>query len=86
MYANAISAFGCATKQAERAFRNYWYPVTWSRRIGRRPVSVQLLGDRIMFRREKVPQPARICSSGVQYRLVEQLGHSERMLCEPLLL
>ncbi|HEY8695801.1 MAG TPA: hypothetical protein VIR57_24015 [Chloroflexota bacterium] len=55
MYANAISAFGCATKQAELAFRNYWYPVTWSRRIGRRPVSVQLLGDRIMFRREKVP-------------------------------
>ncbi len=24
--------------------RNFWYPVTWSSQVGRRPASVQLLG------------------------------------------
>jgi phenylpropionate dioxygenase-like ring-hydroxylating dioxygenase large terminal subunit len=33
-------------------FRNYWYPVTWSRKIGKQPVAFTMLGDRIMFRRE----------------------------------
>lgn len=33
-------------------FRNYWYPVTWSRKIGKKPVAFQLLGDPVMFRRE----------------------------------
>jgi phenylpropionate dioxygenase-like ring-hydroxylating dioxygenase large terminal subunit len=34
-------------------FRNYWYPVTWSRRIGSKPYPFQLLGEPIMFRREQ---------------------------------
>jgi phenylpropionate dioxygenase-like ring-hydroxylating dioxygenase large terminal subunit len=34
-------------------FRNYWYPVTWSSRVGKRPVTVRLLGDPIMLRREQ---------------------------------
>jgi len=50
---------------AALGFRNYWYPVTWSRRIGRRPVAVQLLGDRIMFRREQ----------GKVYALYDQCLH-----------
>jgi phenylpropionate dioxygenase-like ring-hydroxylating dioxygenase large terminal subunit len=33
-------------------FRNYWYPVTWSRRIGQKPYSFRLLGDGLMFYRE----------------------------------
>ena len=33
-------------------FRNYWYPVMLSRKLRRRPVSVVLLGERIMFIRD----------------------------------
>jgi len=33
-------------------FRNYWYPVMLSRKLRRRPVSVVLLGARIMFIRD----------------------------------
>jgi phenylpropionate dioxygenase-like ring-hydroxylating dioxygenase large terminal subunit len=38
---------------ARLGFRNYWYPVTWSRCIGARPYATQLLGDRVMLRRER---------------------------------
>ena len=34
-------------------FRNYWYPVTWSRRIGSKPYPFRLLGEPIMFYREQ---------------------------------
>jgi phenylpropionate dioxygenase-like ring-hydroxylating dioxygenase large terminal subunit len=34
-------------------FRNYWYPVAWSRDVGSRPRTFRLLGDPIMFRRER---------------------------------
>jgi phenylpropionate dioxygenase-like ring-hydroxylating dioxygenase large terminal subunit len=34
-------------------FRDYWYPVTWSSRVGAKPVSFRLLGDPVMFRRER---------------------------------
>lgn len=30
-------------------FRNYWYPVTFSRRVGKKARSVQMLGEQIMF-------------------------------------
>lgn len=36
-------------EKAELGFRNYWYPVTWSRVIGRQPISVKLLGEPVMF-------------------------------------
>src|SRR5687767_6952943 len=32
--------------------RNYWYPVTWSRKIGRRPVPALLCGERLSLVRE----------------------------------
>ena len=32
--------------------RNYWYPVTWSSRVGDRPVQAQLLGERIVLCRD----------------------------------
>ena len=32
--------------------RNYWYPVMWSRNLGRKPVPELLLGERIMFIRD----------------------------------
>jgi phenylpropionate dioxygenase-like ring-hydroxylating dioxygenase large terminal subunit len=38
---------------AELGFRNYWYPVTWSRSIGKKPLAVTLLGDPLMFIRER---------------------------------
>src|SRR5262249_18309393 len=34
-------------------FRNYWYPVTWSHKIGKQPLRFQLLGDPLMFYREQ---------------------------------
>jgi nitrite reductase/ring-hydroxylating ferredoxin subunit len=37
---------------AELGFRNYWYPVTWSSDVGKKPFTATLLGDPIMFRRE----------------------------------
>lgn len=37
---------------AELGFRNYWYPVTWSRRVGRKPVVVRLQGEPVLLRRE----------------------------------
>jgi nitrite reductase/ring-hydroxylating ferredoxin subunit len=37
---------------AVSGFRNYWYPVTWSSRVGRKPFTVKLLGDPIMLVRE----------------------------------
>ena len=34
-------------------FRDYWYPVTWSRKVGRRPLAVTILGERLMLIREQ---------------------------------
>ena len=31
---------------------SWWYPVTWSREIGSKPVGIELLGRHIMFVRE----------------------------------
>ena len=33
-------------------FRNYWYPVAFSREFGKKARSVQMLGEQIMFYRE----------------------------------
>ena len=32
--------------------RNYWYPVTWSRKVGREPIPVLLCGERLLLIRE----------------------------------
>ena len=33
-------------------FRDYWYPVTWSRKVTTRPTAVTVLGESIMLIRE----------------------------------
>jgi phenylpropionate dioxygenase-like ring-hydroxylating dioxygenase large terminal subunit len=38
---------------AALGFRNYWYPVTWSRAIGARPRAYRLLGEPVMLLRER---------------------------------
>ncbi len=38
-------------------FRNYWYPVLWSRNLGRRPVAVTLLGEEVMLVRDRDGRP-----------------------------
>jgi phenylpropionate dioxygenase-like ring-hydroxylating dioxygenase large terminal subunit len=38
---------------AAAGFRNYWYPVTWSRRVTSTPIQVTLLGETIMLIREQ---------------------------------
>jgi phenylpropionate dioxygenase-like ring-hydroxylating dioxygenase large terminal subunit len=37
---------------AELGFHEYWYPVAWSRKIGRKQVPVQALGQKIMLVRD----------------------------------
>ncbi len=37
---------------AELGFRNYWYPVQWSSQVGRKPVPVTVLGERIALVRD----------------------------------
>lgn len=39
-------------KEIVLGLRNYWYPVTWSGKIGKKPLAVSLLGDPLMFVRE----------------------------------
>jgi len=34
-------------------FRDYWYPVTWSRKVGKRPIQVTVAGEKIMLIREQ---------------------------------
>ncbi|HLH25737.1 MAG TPA: Rieske 2Fe-2S domain-containing protein [Chloroflexota bacterium] len=38
---------------ATLGFRHYWYPVMWSKDLGRQPVALRLLGDPIMLLRER---------------------------------
>jgi phenylpropionate dioxygenase-like ring-hydroxylating dioxygenase large terminal subunit len=38
--------------KAVTGLTNFWYPVMWSRKLGRRPVSVQFLGERVMLCRD----------------------------------
>ncbi len=37
---------------AVTGFRDYWYPATWSRAVGRKPVSLQMLDEQIVLIRE----------------------------------
>src|SRR5215213_371099 len=34
-------------------FRDYWYPVTWSRKVGNKPIQVKVAGEQIMLIREQ---------------------------------
>jgi phenylpropionate dioxygenase-like ring-hydroxylating dioxygenase large terminal subunit len=38
-------------------FRDYWYPVAWSKSIGRKPIALTLLGDKVMLLRDRDGQP-----------------------------
>lgn len=38
---------------AALGFRNYWYPVSWARDVGRKPRAFQLLGEPVMLLREQ---------------------------------
>src|SRR5690349_18538981 len=38
---------------AELGLRNYWYPVAWSRDVGRKPFALTLCGEPIMLLRER---------------------------------
>lgn len=37
---------------AELGFRNYWFPVMWAKQVGRKPVPIELLGERIVLVRD----------------------------------
>ena len=50
---------------ATTGFRNYWYPATWSRAVGKRPVSLPLLDEKIVLLRE----------NGRVYALFDQCPH-----------
>jgi phenylpropionate dioxygenase-like ring-hydroxylating dioxygenase large terminal subunit len=38
-------------------FRDYWYPVAWSKSIGRKPLALTLLGEKVMLLRDERGQP-----------------------------
>jgi len=38
---------------ASLGFRNYWYPVQWAEQVGKKPVPIQLLGEKIVLVRDK---------------------------------
>lgn len=38
---------------SELGLRNFWYPVTWSRELGRKPLGVRLLGEPIVLLRDR---------------------------------
>ena len=38
-------------------FRDYWYPVAWSKSISRKPLALTLLGDKVMLLRDEHGQP-----------------------------
>jgi phenylpropionate dioxygenase-like ring-hydroxylating dioxygenase large terminal subunit len=40
-------------ESAVLGFRDYWYPVTWSRKVTKKPIQVTVLGEQIMLIREK---------------------------------
>jgi len=42
-----------AYEAASLGFRNYWYPVQWAEQVGRKPVPIQLLGERIVLVRDE---------------------------------
>jgi phenylpropionate dioxygenase-like ring-hydroxylating dioxygenase large terminal subunit len=50
---------------AVTGLRNYWYPATWSRAVGKRPLSIQLLDEQIVLLRE----------NGRLYALFDQCTH-----------
>ena len=50
--ADGTGAPGPGTRPAVLGFRNYWYPVLWSREVGKHPVPVTLLGENIMLVRD----------------------------------
>jgi phenylpropionate dioxygenase-like ring-hydroxylating dioxygenase large terminal subunit len=50
---------------AATGLRNYWYPVMWSRDLGRKPVALRLCGEPITLLRE----------NGKAYGLFDQCPH-----------
>src|SRR5439155_26881268 len=38
-------------------FRDYWYPVAWSKSVSRKPLALTLLGDKAMLLRDEHGQP-----------------------------
>jgi phenylpropionate dioxygenase-like ring-hydroxylating dioxygenase large terminal subunit len=54
-----------AYEAAALGLRNYWYPVLWSSQLGRAPVGVTLLGDRVMLMRDR----------GTAYALQDRCPH-----------
>jgi phenylpropionate dioxygenase-like ring-hydroxylating dioxygenase large terminal subunit len=38
---------------AELGFRNYWYPIIWAEQVGKKPVPIELLGEKIVLVRDE---------------------------------
>jgi phenylpropionate dioxygenase-like ring-hydroxylating dioxygenase large terminal subunit len=58
---------------ATLGFPNYWYPVTWSRQVGRRPLALTVMGQKIMLIRDR----------GVAYALADRCPHRGVPLSHP---
>ena len=42
---------------AALGFRNYWYPVLWSKSLGRKPIALTLMGEKLMLVRDRDGRP-----------------------------
>jgi phenylpropionate dioxygenase-like ring-hydroxylating dioxygenase large terminal subunit len=61
-------------QDAVLGFREYWYPICWSRDVGKRPRAVQVLGESIMLKRDR----------GRVYALHDRCPHRGVPLSHPL--
>ena len=59
-------------ESAVLGFRNYWYPVFSSKQVGNKPKGVTLLGDKVVFMRNK--------QNGKVYALADECAHRGTLL------
>src|SRR2546428_8523978 len=52
-------------EEAALGFKNYWYPATWSRKVGSKPLVLKVLGRPLMFYR----------ANGRAYAFLDQCPH-----------
>ena len=59
---------------AETGLRNYWYPVTWSSRVGKKPLAFRLLDEPIFLLRSfgvSLPPNGGVCANvGIGKQLI----------------
>src|SRR5437773_5344040 len=58
-------------------FRDYWYPVIWSRSLGRKPLAFTLLGEKVMLVRDAEGKPRALVNRCPHRGVPLSLGRQE---------